>query len=191
MRLAHSRGQDVARVHSGDLSLYSAVAEQIRRLDELAIPWTWTPGVPAFAACAAVLGREFTLPGRVQSVVLTRTAVRASRMPEGEDLAAFARTGATLAIHLAVNNLAAVVRELVPVLGGEAPVAVIYRATWPDELTLRGTLGDIRRKVKAARITRTALVLVGAALGEGAEAESRLYAADHSHVLRPRVRRSR
>ena len=187
---AHAAGQDVARVHSGDPSLYGAIAEQIRRLDAAAIPWTITPGVPAFAAAAAALGTELTLPGIAQSVILTRTAVRASAMPEGEELQALARTGATLAIHLGITNLAVIVRELVPILGEHCPVAVVYRATWPDELILRGTLADIRAKVKATGITRTALILVGQALGPQGFEESRLYAADHHHVLRPRAARS-
>lgn len=187
MESAHAAGHAVARVHSGDPSLYGAVAEQTRRLDALGIPWTVTPGVPAFAAAAALLGAELTLPEVAQSVVLTRTAVRASAMPAGEDLKAFAATGATLAVHLSINNLALVVRELTPVLGADAPVAVVYRATWPDQLVLRGTLRDIRPKVKAAGITRTALILVGRALAEAAFADSRLYAADHDHVLRPRT----
>ncbi|MFO1047168.1 MAG: precorrin-4 C(11)-methyltransferase [Geminicoccaceae bacterium] len=182
---AHVAGLDVARVHSGDPSLYGAIAEQIRRLDALGIPWTITPGVPAFAASAAVLGSELTLPDVAQSVVITRTTVRASAMPEGESLAAFARTGATLCIHLSINNLAVVVRELSPILGEATPVAVVYRATWPDQLVLRGTLATIRAKVKAAGITRTALILVGRALDESGFSDSRLYAADHTHVLRP------
>ncbi|MFO1039161.1 MAG: precorrin-4 C(11)-methyltransferase [Geminicoccaceae bacterium] len=185
MAAAHAQGQEVARVHSGDPSLYGAIAEQIRRLDALGIDWTITPGVPAFAAAAAALGTEFTLPDVAQSVVLTRTAVRASAMPNGETLEAFARTGATLAIHLSINNLAVVVRELTPILGADCPVAVVYRVSWPDERILRGTLGTIREAVKGSGITRTALILVGRALaGEGAS-ESRLYAAGHSHVLRP------
>jgi precorrin-4/cobalt-precorrin-4 C11-methyltransferase len=183
---AHRAGHDVARVHSGDPSLYGAIAEQIRRLDALEIPWTITPGVPAFAAAAAALGSELTLPGIAQSVVLTRTAVRASAMPEGESLRAFAATGATLCVHLSINNLAVVVRELTPVLGADAPVAVVHRATWPDQRILRGTLATIRAQVKEAGVTRTALILVGRALGgeAAAFADSRLYAADHSHVLR-------
>ncbi|HEX8375515.1 MAG TPA: precorrin-4 C(11)-methyltransferase, partial [Geminicoccaceae bacterium] len=187
MAAAHRQGRDVARVHSGDPSLYGAVAEQARRLDGLGIPWAITPGVPAFAAAAATLKVELTLPGVSQSVVLTRTAVRASAMPAGEDLAAFARTGATLAVHLSINNLAKVCRELSPVLGEDCPVAVVHRASWPDELILRGTLATIRDAVKAAGITRTALILVGRALGAEGWAESRLYAADHHHVLRPKA----
>ena len=184
---ADARGQDVARVHSGDPSLYGAIAEQARRLDGLGIPWTLTPGVPAFAAAAASLGLELTLPEVCQSVVLTRTAVRASAMPPGEELAALARTGATLAVHLSINNLARVCRELVPILGADCPVAVVYRASWPDELVLRGTLVTIRNQVKVAGITRTALILVGRALSGTRGTESRLYAPDHHHVLRPRA----
>jgi precorrin-4/cobalt-precorrin-4 C11-methyltransferase len=186
MARAHSDGLDVARVHSGDPSLYGAVAEQMRRLDDLAIPYDVTPGVPAFAAAAAALGIELTLPGLSQTVVLTRTAVRASAMPEGENLAALAASGATLAIHLSVNNLARVVRDLVPHYGADCPVVVAYRVSWPDQLILRGTLATIRAEVKAAGITRTALILVGRVLAASAFPDSRLYAADHHHVLRPR-----
>jgi precorrin-4/cobalt-precorrin-4 C11-methyltransferase len=184
---AHARGEDVARVHSGDPSLYGAIAEQIRRLDAVGIPWTITPGVPAFAAAAAALGGELALPDVAQSVVVTRTAVRASAMPAGEDLKVFAATGATLCIHLSINNLATIVRDLVPILGEDMPVAIVYRATWPDQAILRGTLGSIRAEVKAAGITRTALIMIGRVLGETGFSESRLYAADHSHVLRPRT----
>ncbi|MEK0081570.1 precorrin-4 C(11)-methyltransferase [Benzoatithermus flavus] len=187
MAAAHAAGKDVARVHSGDPSLYGAIAEQIRRLDALRIGWTITPGVPAFAAAAAALGSELTLPDVAQSVVLTRTAVRASAMPEGESLKAFAATGATLCIHLSINNLAVVVRELMPILGPDMPVAVVYRATWPDQRIIRGTLATIREQVKGSGITRTALIMVGRVLGEAAFTDSRLYAADHTHVLRPRT----
>jgi precorrin-4/cobalt-precorrin-4 C11-methyltransferase len=187
IRATDRRGQDVARVHSGDPSLYSAISEQIRRLETLGIAWTITPGVPAFAAAAAALGGELTLPDIAQSVVVTRTAVRASAMPKGESLAAFAATGATLCIHLSINNLAGIVRKLVPILGENMPVAVVHRASWPDQRILRGTLATIRAEVKAAGITRTALIMVGRVLGETAFSESRLYAADHSHVLRPRM----
>ena len=184
---ADALGHDVARVHSGDPSLYGAIAEQIRRLEALGIAWTITPGVPAFAAAAAALGTELTLPDIAQSVVVTRTAVRASAMPAGEDLATFAASGATLCIHLSINNLAVIVRDLGPVLGADMPVAVVHRASWPDQRILRGTLGTIRADVKAAGITRTALILVGRVLGEAPFSESRLYAADHTHVLRPRT----
>jgi precorrin-4/cobalt-precorrin-4 C11-methyltransferase len=186
MTRAHAEGHDVARVHSGDTSLYGAVAEQVRRLADLSIPYDVTPGVPAFAAAAAALGAELTLPGISQTVVLTRTAVRASAMPPGENLAAFASSGATLAIHLSINNLARVVRDLVPYYGADCPVVVAHRVSWPDQRILCGTLETIRAEVKAAGITRTALILVGRVLGAVAFADSRLYAADHHHVLRPR-----
>ena len=185
---AHAAGLDVARVHSGDPSLYGATAEQMRRLDALGIPYEVIPGVPAYAAMAAALKSELTLPGVVQSVVLTRTATRASAMPAGETLANFAATGATLAIHLSITNLAKVVRELVPVYGADCPVAIGYRVSWPDEMFLSGTLGDIRDKVKERGLTRTALILVGPGLGVKDAADSRLYAAGHSHVLRPAVK---
>lgn len=185
MQQADAVGHDVARVHSGDPSLYGATAEQMRRLDALGIRYEVTPGVPAFAAAAAVLGTELTLPDISQTVILTRTAVRASSMPRGEDLATLGRSGATLAIHLSVNNLARVVRDLLPHYGADCPVAVAYRVSWPDQQIIRGTLADIRGKVKAAGITRTALILVGRPLGETAFRDSRLYAADHHHVLRP------
>ena len=186
MQAAHAAGQDVARVHSGDPSLYGAIAEQMRRLDALGIPYDVTPGVPAFAAAAAALGAELTLPEISQTVILTRTAVRSSSMPQGEDLETLGRSGATLAIHLSVNNLARVVRELSPLYGADCPAVVAYRVTWPDQQIIRGRLADIREKVKAAGITRTALILVGRALGETDFDESRLYAADHHHALRPR-----
>lgn len=181
---AHLRGQDVARVHSGDPSIYGAIAEQMRRLDALGIDYDVVPGVPAFAAAAALLKRELTLPDVSQSIVLTRTAVKASSMPAGETLDNFARTGATLAVHLSVNNLKNVVDDLVPHYGADCPVAVVYRASWPDEAVVEGTLADIRAKVKAAGFTRTALILVGPALGEADFTDSKLYDAAHSHVLR-------
>jgi precorrin-4/cobalt-precorrin-4 C11-methyltransferase len=183
---AHARGHDVARVHSGDPSLYGAIAEQIRRLRVLGIPYDVTPGVPAFAAAAAALGTELTLPGIAQTVVLTRTAMKASAMPDGEDLATLARTRATLAIHLSVRNLRKVTAELTPHYGADCPVAVVYRASWPDEQIIRGTLADIRDKVRAAKITRTALILVGRVLDEDGFADSALYDPGHVHVLRPR-----
>ena len=147
---AHRQGLDVARVHSGDPSFYGAIAEQARRLRPLGIDYDVTPGVPAFAAAAAALGQELTLPGIAQSVVLTRTAVRASPMPEGETLAAFAATGATLAIHLSINNLANVVRELQPVCGADCPAVVVYRASWPDQQIIRATLATIRAGSRGA-----------------------------------------
>jgi precorrin-4/cobalt-precorrin-4 C11-methyltransferase len=184
---AHAAGKDVARVHSGDISLYGAIAEQMRRLDTLDIPYDLTPGVPAFAAAAAALGVELTLPDVAQTVILTRTAVRASAMPENEDLATLARSRASLVLHLSINNLAPIVRTLAPIYGEDCPVAVVYRASWPDEQILRGTLATIRAQVKAAKFTRTALIVVGRVLGANDFTESRLYAPDHHHVLRPRA----
>ena len=181
---AHRAGLDVARVHSGDPSLYGAIAEQMRRLDALGIPFDVTPGVPAFAAAAAALRRELTLPEVAQSVILTRTATRSSPMPPGETLETFAASGATLAIHLSIANLARIVRSLLPHYGGDCPAVVAYRVGWPDERLIRGTLGDIRDQTKAAGITRTALILIGPALA-GAGSDSRLYAAGHHHVFRP------
>lgn len=187
MQAADAAGLDIARVHSGDPSLYGAIAEQMRRLDALRIAYDVTPGVPAYAAAAASLKRELTLPGISQTVILTRTATRSSAMPEGEELERLAASGATLAIHLSVTNLARVVRALTPHYGEECPVAVIYRASWPDEQVLRGTLADIREQVKEAGITRTALILVGRVLADESFTDSRLYAADHHHVLRPKA----
>jgi precorrin-4/cobalt-precorrin-4 C11-methyltransferase len=186
MASAHAAGQDVARVHSGDPSIYGAIAEQMRRLDALAIPYDVTPGVPAFAAAAAALASELTLPEISQTVVLTRTATRSSPMPDGEDLGSLAASGATLAVHLSIANLAQVVRSLTPRYGEDCPVVVAYRVSWPDQAILRGTLADIRDKVKEAGFTRTALILVGRVFAETAFPDSRLYAADHTHVLRAR-----
>jgi len=185
---AHARGHEIARVHSGDLSLYGAIAEQMRRLDRLGIPYDLTPGVPAFAAAAAALGIELTLPEVSQTVILTRTAVRASPMPPREQLPILAQSGATLAIHLSINNLAHIVRDLSPHYGADCPVAVVHRASWPDQQILRGTLASIRAQVKEAAITRTALILVGRTLAQSDFPESRLYAPEHSHVLRARRR---
>ena len=186
MAEADREGFDVARLHSGDPSLYGAVAEQMRRLETLGIPYDVTPGVPSFAAAAAALCCELTLPEVAQTVILTRTATRSSPMPEGEALERLAAIGATLAIHLSVANLARVVRALTPRYGEDCPAVVAYRVSWPDELLIRGTLADIRDKVKAAGITRTALVLVGPTLAGGLAPESRLYAPDHHHSMRPR-----
>ncbi|MDG2482357.1 MAG: precorrin-4 C(11)-methyltransferase [Alphaproteobacteria bacterium] len=186
MKEADDRGQDIARVHSGDPSLYGAIAEQMRRLDDLGITYDVTPGVPAFAAAAAALQTELTLPDVSQTVILTRTAVRATAMPEGEDLATLGGSCATLAVHLSVNNLARVIRDLVPHYGEDCPVVVAYRVSWPDEAFITGTLADIRPKVKAAGFTRTALILVGQVLGNATFRDSRLYDEAHHHVLRPR-----
>ncbi|MFP4449542.1 MAG: precorrin-4 C(11)-methyltransferase [Rhodosalinus sp.] len=181
---AHDRGEDVARLHSGDLSVWSAMGEQIRRLKALGIRYTVTPGVPAFAAAAAALGSELTLPGVVQSVVLTRTPGRASSMPDTETLAAFGATGATLAIHLSIQNLGRVAADLIPHYGEDCPVAVVWRASWPDERILRGTLSTIEARLPEG-MTRTALILVGRALGDTEFGESRLYAPDYDRRYRP------
>jgi precorrin-4/cobalt-precorrin-4 C11-methyltransferase len=183
---AHSRGLDVARLHSGDLSIYSAMAEQLRRLRRHGIPYTLTPGVPAFAAAAAALGCELTVPGVAQSVVLTRMPGRASRMPEPERLAVFAASRATLAIHLAIQTMADIVRELLPYYGASCPVAVIMRATWPDERIVRSTLGEITAELARDPMERTALVLVGPALAAADFQESALYSADYQRRFRDR-----
>lgn len=183
---AHAAGEDVARLHSGDLSVWSAMGEQIRRLERHGIPYTVTPGVPSFAAAAAALGRELTLPGLTQSVVLTRTSGRASPMPPAETLAAFAATGATLAVHLSVHVIDDVVRDLTPLYGPDCPAAVVFRASWPDERIIRGSLSTIAADVAAAGLERTALILVGRTLGSGDFRESALYAADYDRRFRPR-----
>ena len=181
---AQEQGLDVARLQSGDLSVFSALAEQLRRLDQRGIPYTLTPGVPAFAAAAAALGRELTVPEIAQSVVLTRIPGRASRMPEGETLAAFAATGATLAIHLAIHALDRVIAELIPFYGADCPVAVVAHASWPEEKIVRGTLGDIPSKLAAEPIERTALILVGRALAAEDFRDSALYDVDYRRRFR-------
>ncbi|MCV2867742.1 precorrin-4 C(11)-methyltransferase [Defluviimonas sp. WL0002] len=181
---AHAKGQDVARLHSGDLSVWSAMGEQLRRLRELGIPYDVTPGVPSFAAAAAALGAELTLPGVVQSVVLTRTSGRATSMPAGETLENFARTGAVLAIHLSVHVLDRVVAELSPHYGADCPVAVIWRASWPDQRIVRATLETLETAV-GAEMERTALIFVGRSIGAEDFDESRLYAGDYDRRYRP------
>ena len=181
---AHAAGFDVARLHSGDLSIYSALAEQLRRLRRRGIPYSLTPGVPAFAAAAAALECELTVPEVAQSVVLTRVDGRASRMPEAEKLATFAATGATLVIHLAIHTLESIVKELTPFYGADCPAAVVVQATSPDERILRGTLADIAAKVVAARIERTALILVGRAIDADDFRDSALYDADYRRRFR-------
>ena len=178
---ADRAGQDVARLHSGDLSIYSAVAEQLRRLNRRGIAWTMTPGVPAFAAAAA-LGCELTVPEVVQSVVLTRLPGRASAMPPGETLAAFALTGATLAIHLAVNRMDDIAAALTPHYGAGCPAAVVVRASWPDQRILRGTLATMPAQLAADPAGRTGLVLVGPALAAEGFRDSALY--DSAYVRR-------
>lgn len=183
-RAAHESGLDVARLHSGDLSIWSALGEQLRRLRAEGIPVSLTPGVPSFAAAAAALEAELTLPGIAQSVVLTRTAGRASAMPEGETLGRFAATGATLAVHLSITYLDRVVSQVTPAYGADCPVAVVYRASWPDQRVFRSTLAGIVAEVPR-EIGRTALILVGPALaGEGFD-DSRLYSGDYDRRYRP------
>jgi len=181
---AHAAGKDVARLHSGDLSVWSAMGEQLRRLRDLGIAYDVTPGVPAFAASAAALGAELTLPGVAQSLVLTRTSGRASSMPESETLENFARTGATLAIHLSVHVLDDVVDRLTPAYGADCPVAVVWRASWPDQKIIKATLGTLIEATEGAR-GRTALILVGHALGAQDFDESCLYAQDYDRRYRP------
>ena len=184
IKQAHAQGHDVVRVHSGDPSLYGAIAEQMRKLDALSIPYDITPGVPAFAAAAAALKTEFTLPEVAQTVILTRTTMKASAMPEGEELERLGASKTTLAIHLSIRNLAHVERALAPHYGADCPVVVAYRVSWPDEKFIHGTLSTIAKLVKSAKITRTALVLVGHVFGHTTFRDSALYDATHEHVLR-------
>lgn len=186
---AHGKGHDIARLHSGDLSVWSAMGEQLRRLKAANIPFTVTPGVPSFAAAAAALGAELTLPGVAQSVVLTRTPGRASSMPAGESLANFATTGATLAIHLSIANLDQVIADLTPTYGADCSVAVVYRASWPDQQVIHATLGTLRDAMDA-KISRTALILVGRAIGAEQFDESCLYAPDYDRRYRPQTAES-
>jgi len=181
---AHADGFDVARLHSGDLSVYSALAEQLRRLKRHAIPYTLTPGVPAFAAAAAALGRELTVPEVAQSVVITRVAGRASGMPERERLVAFAATGATLAIHLGVHAIEAIVAELMPFYGSDCPAAVVVRASWPEERILRGTLSEIAAALKVEPVERTAVILIGRALAAENFRDSALYGGNYPRRFR-------
>jgi precorrin-4/cobalt-precorrin-4 C11-methyltransferase len=186
MRMAHENGQDVARVHSGDPSIYGAIAEQMRRLDALGIDYEVVPGVPAFAGAAAKLKAELTLPEIAQTIIITRTGMKASAMPSGEQLEVLGRSGATLAIHLSIRNLAYVREALEPYYGDDCPVVIAYRATWPDELYIRTTLAEMKEKVREAKITRTALVFVGRVFGAAEFRDSDLYNPDYSHVLRNR-----
>jgi precorrin-4/cobalt-precorrin-4 C11-methyltransferase len=186
LKQAADEGQDVARLHSGDLSIWSALGEQLRRLEVLNIPFTITPGVPAFAAASAALARELTLPEVAQSVVLTRTPGRASSMPETESLAAFAATRATLAIHLSIHALDKTVAELIPAYGEACPVAVVSRASWPDERIIRATLGTIVGEVEKTNIDRTALILVGEVLAARDFRDSALYDSAYQRRFRGR-----
>lgn len=183
---AHAAGHDVARLHSGDLSVWSAVGEQLARLRKHGIPYTLTPGVPSFAAAAAALGRELTVPTLAQSLVLTRVSGRASPMPSGETLANFGATGATLAIHLAIHALDQIVRELTPLYGADCPVAIVFHASRPDERVITGTLGTIEAIVAADPIERTAIVFVGRGLAADGSRESSLYDALYQRRFRGR-----
>ena len=186
---AESKGQNVARVHSGDPSLYGAIAEQIRRLKADCIEYEIIPGVPAYAAAAAALGTELTVPEVAQSIILTRMSMKSTGMPEGETLENFARTGATLAIHLGVRALREIERQLIPHYGADCPCVVAYRVGWPDQMMIRGTLSTVREKVREAKITRTALIMVGPALSdENGFPDSALYDAAKPHVLRPKAK---
>ena len=175
LRAAHERGEDVARLHSGDLSIYSALGEQTRRLDELGIPWDMTPGVPAFAAAAATLRRELTLPEVAQTVILTRHSSRSTAMPAGEELAALAGHRATLVLHLAVQAIEEIAETLTPHYGADCPAVVVARASWPDELVLSGTLATVAGAVREAGVRRTAVIFVGPALVADGFADSHLY----------------
>lgn len=180
---AHNAGHDIARLHSGDLSIWSAMGEQLRRLRHLKIPFEITPGVPAFAASAAALQTELTLPGIAQSLVLTRTSGRATAMPEKETLAAFAATGTTLAIHLSIHAVDHIAAELIPFYGANCPVAIVWRASWPDQRIIHSTLENLSKD--ADGLDRTAIVFVGQALTAETFDESRLYAADYDRRYRP------
>ena len=184
IKTAHDNGQDVARVHSGDPSLYGAIGEQIRCLRELGIAFEIIPGVTATAACAAILGAELTLPDISQTVILTRYADK-TVMPAGEELASLAQHKATMAIHLGVKNLQKIIDELSPHYGSDYPIAVIHRASWPDQDWVQGTLEDILAKVQAKGFKRTALILVGRVLSNDNFSDSSLYRAGHAHLYRP------
>jgi len=185
MEAAHASGLDVARIHSGDPSIYGAIAEQMAALEARGIPFEIVPGVPAFAAAAAALKTELTRPGVSQTVILTRLSGKATPVPERERLEELAKSGATLALHLSVRRLREIVRICTPHYGADCPVAVVYRASWPDEKIITGTLADIAEKVRAAKITRTALVLIGRVLDAETPARSGLYDPAHAHLLRP------
>jgi len=175
MAAAHQAGHDVARLHSGDTSIYSALGEQMRRLDELRIPYEIVPGVPAFAAAAAAMKQELTLPGLNQSLILTRTVQNSSPMPEGESLEKLAASRATLVLHLSAKNVRSIVETLTPLYGVDCPVVVAVRISWPDEMILRTRLGELEQQMAAAQISRTALIFVGAALESQAFLDSELY----------------
>ncbi len=191
IKQAHAKGLDIARVHSGDPALYGAIAEQIRHLKALDIPYDVTPGVSAYSAAAAALGMELTIPEICQSIILTRTAMKSSKMPEGEELTTLGKSGATLVIHLSVRNLKKIEEDLTPLYGQDCPVIIAYRVGWPDQMFLHGTLQDIRKKVRKEKLTRTALIFVGPALDAEGFRDSALYHADHVHVLRPKKKKNK
>ncbi|MDQ0999515.1 precorrin-4/cobalt-precorrin-4 C11-methyltransferase [Phyllobacterium ifriqiyense] len=182
--LAHAEGKDVARVHSGDPSIYGAVAEQMRRLDALGIEYDVTPGVPAFAAAAAALKKELTVPEVCQTIILTRTSMKSSAMPAGEELATLGKSGATMVIHLSIRNLKRIEEELSPLYGDDCPVIIAYRVGWPDEQFLHGTLADIAKKVADSGLMRSAMIFVGRGLSADGFRDSALYHKSHSHTLR-------
>tara|TARA_Y100001970_G_scaffold270948_1_gene365511 strand:+ start:245 stop:1006 length:762 start_codon:yes stop_codon:yes gene_type:complete len=185
---ANNEGKDVSRIHSGDPSIYGAIAEQIRCLEKLNILYTVTPGVSAYSAAAAELKQELTLPDISQTIIVTRTAMHSSKMPVGEELENIAKIGSTLAIHLSIRNLKFVQDTLIPFYGEDCPVVVAYRVSWPDQKIIRGTLSDIRKKVSESRISRTALILVGRVFDNKDFSNSSLYNPEHNHVLRPKKR---
>ena len=185
VREADWNGFDVARIHSGDPSLYGAIAEQIRMLRTDGINYEIVPGVPAYAAAAAAIGQELTIPEVGQTLILTRTSMKSSKMPPGEDLESLGRSRATLAIHLSIRNTLEIQRKLIPIYGDSCPVIVAYRVGWPDQLIIRTTLGGLRDEIRAAKITRTALIFVGQALEESDFRDSALYDPAHPHILRP------
>ncbi|MEO0619820.1 MAG: precorrin-4 C(11)-methyltransferase [Pseudomonadota bacterium] len=185
LTVAHAMGQDVARIHSGDPSLYSAIGEQMAQLAKANIPYDVVPGVPAFAAAAAAIGKELTLPEVAQSVVLTRTSERSSPMPDGEDLATLAASGATLVLHLSARRMIEIAAELVPHYGAGCPAVCVAHASQPHEIILRATLNDIGHKMADAEIVRTAIVLIGPVLDAEAHVKSRLYDAMHDRYLKP------
>jgi precorrin-4/cobalt-precorrin-4 C11-methyltransferase len=187
---ADRNSKDVARVHSGDPSLYGAIAEQMRRLDNLGIGYEVVPGVPAFAGAAAALATELTLPELAQTVILTRTGMKASSMPDGESLEILGRSRATMAIHLSIRNLDYVQRALTPHYGADCPVVIAYRVTWPDQRFIHTTLADMRKEARAAKITRTALILIGRVFGRPGFRNSDLYNHDFAHILRNRGKKA-
>ncbi len=180
----HSEGKDIARVHSGDPSIYGAIAEQIERLKNLDIPFEIIPGVPAFAAAAAAFGQELTIPKISQTLILTRTSMKSTDMPEDEDLALLGASKATLIIHLSVRNSLAIQRKLIPLYGEDCPVIIAYRIGWTDQQIIRTDLQSLRDEIRAHKLTRTVLIFVGKSLDPKIIEESALYDKNHSHILR-------